>query len=547
MNPPLAQGESSLRVVIAGGGPVGLTAANLLASAGVDVVLIERNPSTSDEAKAISMDAESLRVLHGLGLGARLDAVIAPGTGVRFYGRRQQRLFQARGARPYVFGYAIKSQFSQPELEQVLMRQLERRDHVTLHMSTEMVSYRQDADGVEVTLRGAGGVEDTVYADYLLGCDGGRSTVRKQAGITMAGKSFDDVWLVVDTVGDSHDDRCSMHFGDPDRPRVIVPGGDGRCRYEFLLRPGEGDAREQPPFDLIQRLLAPYRTITPDQVERAVNYRFSGLVAERWRDRRVFLLGDAAHMMPPFAGQGLNSGIRDAANLCWKLALIDGGYASPTLLDSYAAERKPHAEITVRASILQGRIVMTTNRAAARVRDAAVTAMLRIPWGRRYLVHLKYLPKPHFRSGLVVRDGSPADELVGSALDQPWTLHPDGATRRLDAVLGDRFNLLGVDVTDQEWERAIAALRPLPMRCVDVVLGDRRPRTGGSRPAIGDADGELEALLRPAAGKFVLLRPDRYVAAVFPSEHAGATAARLRAVLGTGRLLDTISAAKGKQ
>lgn len=518
-------------MVIAGGGPVGLTAANLLAVAGVSVILVERNPSTSDEAKAISMDAESLRVLHGFGPGERLDAVMAPGTGVRFYGRRGQRLFQARGATPYPYGYAIKSQFSQPELERVLFEQLRDSDSVQIHMSTELLSYQQDSEGVEVTVRHAGGIENTLHADYLLACDGGRSAVRKLAGIPMTGKSFDDVWLVVDTVGDAHDDRCSIHVGDPDRPHVIVPGGEGRCRYEFLLRPGEGTAREQPSFELIQRLLAPYRTITPEQVERCVNYRFSGLVADRWRDRRIFLLGDAAHMMPPFAGQGLNSGIRDAANLCWKLALVGRGYATPALLGSYEAERKPHAEVTVRASVRQGRVVMTTNRPAALLRDTVATLMLRIPRGRAFLTHLKYLPRPRFSTGVVLRDGSSADELVGVALDQPQVLRPDGTIRKLDSVLGEDFTLLGVDVSEEDWEQVLAALPPLPIRSVDIVLGDRRPRSSGPRVAVGDADGELETLLQPASGRFVLLRPDRYVACVFPADRAGETAASLRRLL----------------
>lgn len=524
---------SPFRVVIAGGGPVGLTAANLLATAGIDVVVLERNAGTSDEAKAISMDAESLRVLHGLGFGERLGRVLAPGTGVRFHDRHGRRAFQARGRAPYIYGYAVKSQFSQPQLERLLLDRLQEHPHAQVLFSTELTDYRNVADGVDLTVRRVGDdAVETLHADYLLGCDGGRSTVRKLAGIPMTGRGFDDVWLVVDTIDDQHDDRCSLHFGTPARPHVIVPGGDGRCRYEFLLRAGEGAAREQPPFELIQRLLAPYRSITPAQVERSVNYTFSGLVADRWRDRRVFLLGDAAHMMPPFAGQGLNSGIRDAANLCWKLAMIESGQASNTLLDSYEAERKPHTEATVTASVRQGRIVMTTNPILAAVRDLAVSVMLRIPRWRRYLIHLEYLPKPHFQTGVVVRDGSPTDALVGSPIDQPHILYAGGATGRLDEVLGSGFTLLGIDVTAQDWQTVATAFGTLPTRHVDIVLSDRRPRSGTDPLAVGDADGELERLLDVASGKFVLLRPDRYVAAVFPTERAEFTATVVRRVLG---------------
>lgn len=533
MKSSTAPALSPFRVVIAGGGPVGLTAANLLAAAGIDVVLLEQNAATSDDAKAISMDAESLRVLSGLGLCENLSSVLAPGTGVRFYDRHGNRAFQARGKSPYIYGYAVKSQFSQPELERLLLDRLHSHERVRVRFGTELIDYRNVAGGVDLTVRRVGDdAEETLHADYLLGCDGGRSAVRKLAGIPMTGRGFDDVWLVVDTIGDQHDDRCSMHFGVPGRPHVIVPGGDGRCRYEFRLRPEEGSAREQPPFELVQRLLAPYRQITPEQVERSVNYRFSGLVADRWRDRHVFLLGDAAHMMPPFAGQGLNSGIRDAANLCWKLALVAQGRAGSALLDSYETERKPHTVDTVAASVRQGRVVMTSNPILATVRDAAVAAMLRIPRWRRYLVQLEYLPRPHFLTGVVVRDGSPADALVGSPLDQPHVLHPNGSVTRLDTVLGAGFTMLGVDVTPDDWLVADAAFGDLPFDRVDVVLGDRRPRSNAVPRAVGDADGELETLLTVAHGRFLLLRPDRYVAAVFPTDRADFTASVLRRAFG---------------
>ncbi|MEV6362209.1 bifunctional 3-(3-hydroxy-phenyl)propionate/3-hydroxycinnamic acid hydroxylase [Nocardia asteroides] len=522
------------RVLIAGGGPVGLTAANLLATAGVDVVVLERNATTSDEAKAISMDAESVRVLHGLGLGERLTRVLVPGTGVRFHNRHGKRAFQARGRAPHIYGYPVKSQFSQPELEQLLLRRLQEHDRAQIRFSTELVDYRNLADGVELSVRRVGDDSvETLRADYLLGCDGGRSTVRKIAGIPMTGQGFDDVWLVVDTIGDQHDDRCSMHFGTPSRPHVVVPGGDGRCRYEFLLRPGEGEAREQPPFELIRQLLEPYRPITPEQIERSVNYKFSGLVATRWRDRNTFLLGDAAHMMPPFAGQGLNSGIRDAANLCWKLAMIAVGAADATVLDSYESERKPHTEVTVAASVRQGEIVMTTNRALATLRDAVVALMLRVPRSRHYLEHLKYLPRPTFRTGVLVRDGSITDDLVGSPIDQPDILFPNGSIGRLDDVMGSDFTLLGVDVDPNDWAVVEAAFETLPMQSANVVLGDRRPRSDADPRAVGDADGELERLLSPATGKFVLIRPDRYVAAVFPGSRADYVATSLRRCLGS--------------
>ncbi|MER6815067.1 bifunctional 3-(3-hydroxy-phenyl)propionate/3-hydroxycinnamic acid hydroxylase [Spirillospora sp. NPDC000708] len=507
-------------ILIAGAGPVGLTAANLLAARGVPVVLVERNASTSDEAKAISLDDESLRTLQAAGLdGAVLDIVV-PGTGTRYYDRRGRPLFQARGPEPYRLGHPFKNQFAQPELERVLLQNLKDRDGVDIRFGTELADVVETRDGVTAVLD-ASGTRTELRASWVLGCDGGRSTIRELKGIGMTGTSHQEVWLVADTIGDHHDERYGMHLGRPDRPTVIVPGRDGRCRYEFRLRPGEGRGGTRPDFATIARLVSPYRTITPEQVERATNYTFNAVVADRWRDGRCFLLGDAAHMMPPFAGQGLNSGVRDAANLAWKLAEVWHGRAAERLLDTYEPERRPHAEATVAFSERLGRVVMTVDPMRGRLRDTAVRALLLAPWSRRYLTEMRFRPRPVHAGGVVVRTGHGDERLVGSQLPQPRVLVPPGLRpRRLDDVLGDGPVLLGVDVAPAAWERVDAHLPAWRMPRLDVVLGDRLPRPRDGRQAIADADGRLQSALAAARGRFVLVKPDRYIAAVFPSARA---------------------------
>lgn len=517
------------QVLVVGGGPVGLTAAHLLGVLGVRTLLVERNATTSDEAKAISLDDESLRTLQLCGLADEVAPVLVPGTGTRYFSSGGRTLMHARGAVPFQFGHAFKNQFAQPELEAVLLRTLAKRESVRTRLSTELTGLRQDARGVEAVLASAEG-EQRVRAAYLLGCDGGRSTVRQLSGISMTGKSYSDVWLVADTLGDPHDERFGMHHGDPRRPHVIVPGRGGRCRYEFLLRDGEGEPGQNPPLDLVQRLLAPYRQISADQIERAVNYRFNALVADRWRDRRAFLLGDAAHMMPPFAGQGLNSGIRDAANLCWKLAAVLGARAGDGLLETYETERRPHAEATVRLSVALRSVVMTTNRPRALLRDTAVRAAMLTPWGRSYLTGMRYRPSAALRDGLVV--GAPHAEaaaLLGRALEQPRVLLPDGhSTAPLDDLLGTGFSILGVDVPPQAWDAVRAsALGDLHAAELDVLPGDRLPRPAGERTAVADVDGRLNRLLGGYRGRFVVVRPDRYVCAVVPPRNAEAVGREL--------------------
>jgi 3-(3-hydroxy-phenyl)propionate hydroxylase len=525
------ESRSSAPVLVVGAGPVGLTVANLLAARGVSVLVVERSPKTSNEAKAISLDAESLRMFQSAGLAAQIEQVIVPGTGTRYYDRHGRALFQARGGRPYQLGYAFKNQFAQPELEGVLAVVLARQ-RADVRFSTELIGLADHAAGATAQLRDLStGAVSQVEVSWVAACDGGHSTVRQLLRIGMSGRSHEQMWVVVDTVEDHHRERYGMHYGNPDRPTVVVPGRDGRCRYEFRLKDGEGTPGEPPPPALIARLLQPYRGICPEQVERSVVYRFNAIVADQWRSGHCFLLGDAAHMMPPFAGQGLNSGIRDAANLAWKLALVWNGTLSPEVLDTYQMERHQHAKATVEFSEWLGRVVMTTSRWRALRRDVAVRAMLLVPAGRRYLREMRYRPKAVHTQGLVSYAGGAARPMVGTLLPQPWVIpEPSLRPQRLDEVLGSRLTLLGVDVEPGDWDEveAVAARRGLPaMRAIDVVLQDRLPTASGQRTAIADADGVLEQVMAPARGKFVVVKPDRYVAAVFAAGEAGAVASEL--------------------
>ncbi|MFI5682937.1 bifunctional 3-(3-hydroxy-phenyl)propionate/3-hydroxycinnamic acid hydroxylase [Streptomyces sp. NPDC051636] len=524
-----------LPVLVVGGGPVGLTAANLLAASGVQVVLVERNASTSDEAKAISLDDESLRTLHRADLADPVLETVVPGTGTRYYDRRGRPLFHARGPQPYWLGYPFKNQFAQPELERVLLDALKSRPGADVRFSTELVAVLDDecADHVSVGLRTTGdksGDGEVAQFSWVLGCDGGRSTVRELRGIGMTGNSHEEVWLVADTTGDHHEERYGMHHGRPDRPTVIVPGRGGRCRYEFLLHPGEGRKGEAD-FETIRRLIAPYRHITEDQVERSTSYTFNAVVADRWRDGRCLLLGDAAHMMPPFAGQGLNSGVRDAANVAWKISEVWHGRAAERLLDTYEPERRPHATAMVKYSEKLGDVVMTTDKRRALVRDIAARSLLLTPPGRRYLTQMRFRPPARHDAGLV----HGAHKLTGSILPQPRVLVPPSLRpRMLDGVLGHGFALLGVDVPDEAWQRFDGSeWRDIawPIRRIDVFLDDRLPKAEAGRYAIADADGRLEEALAPARNRFVLVKPDRYIAAVMGPNDIPGVGASLREVM----------------
>ncbi len=518
----------STSVVVVGAGPVGLTAAALLTAAGVDVLVVERRVGTSDEPKAISLDDESLRTLKLAGLGEELDRIVVPGTGTQYHGADGQPLFRTRMARPLRFGHPFKNPFAQPALEAVLATAVAGRQEATVRFATELRSLTQDGHGVQASLHDlATGDDWSADAQFVLACDGGRSTVRELQSIGMTGRNYAQPWLVVDVRGDESRERFGLHFGDPRRPTVVVPGASGRCRYEFRLAPGEGTPGQAPGHELIERLLAPYRPIAREQVDRAVIYRFNALVADHWRAGRILLAGDAAHMMPPFAGQGLNSGLRDVANVCWKLTGVLDDTLTDRVLDTYEAERRPNAEATVRLSEWLGRVAFTTSRVRASLRDRAVRAALRSGRGRRYLEEMRYRPHARLAAGLLL-GGS---DRVGTQLEQPRAFDV-GAYRQvlLDEVLGTGWSLLGVDVTPDAWAGCdLPAFGRLSPRRVDVGLDDRAPVPGAGRQAINDLDGRVQEQFAPARGRFLLVRPDRVVAAEFLPADTGAMADALAA------------------
>ena len=517
------------QVLVAGGGPVGLAGANLLASYGVSVMLVERNASTSDEPKAVSVDDESLRTLELAGLGAEIERIITPGTGTSYFGANGHPLFRTRSSLPFRLGHPFKNPFAQPEFERVLRDALERRSGATVRFGSELVEFEGRDDRVDVVVRDvAEGITETGACDYLLACDGGRSMVRERLEVRMTGRSYQQPWLVVDVLDDAHRERYGLHYGVPERPTVIVPGAHGRCRYEFRLNRAEGAPGQPPSFDLLVRLLAPYRRITPDQVERAVVYRFNALLADRWQVGRVLLAGDAAHMMPPFAGQGLNSGMRDVNNVAWKIADVLSGRLSAAQLTTYERERRPHAEQTVKMSEWLGHVIFTTSRRRALMRDVIVRGAMHMGFVRTYLEEMRYRPTTTIRDGLVIPDPD-GPSPVGSAIDQPWVFDVTAHRKALlDEVIGSRWALLGIAVSAGDWDRiSDGPLSHLADVRVDISLDDHTPDPAFGRRSITDLNGGLQRSFAASRHRFLLIRPDRVVAASFPS---GAAAAVERAI-----------------
>lgn len=353
-----ASGDASGRydVVVVGGGPVGLTLSIALSNLGVRHAVVERDPAPHPLPRAILMDAETRRSLNQLGLQPHLDPLLTPITSAEYVDVNGSRLAgDDLVGRPVHGGLPRSCAHYQPELDALLEAECLARG-ATLRRGVRCVGVTSTDDGVSVSLDDG----HSLSARYLVGCDGASSTVRRALGVGWTDQGFDQDWLVVDielrdpiglglTTG-------AQQVCDPARPATLVAGHERMFRWEFQLQPGEDPAVMQQP-EQVWGLLDRWIGRDDGRLVRAASYRFHAVVATSMREGSVLLAGDAAHQMPPFMGQGLNSGMRDATNLAWKLRWVLAGWAGEALLDTYSAERLEHATAVVHQSIDAGRLI----------------------------------------------------------------------------------------------------------------------------------------------------------------------------------------------
>jgi 3-(3-hydroxy-phenyl)propionate hydroxylase len=500
-----AQSPPYFSIVIVGAGPTGLTMGNLLGMFGIDVLILERNAGLSDFPKAISIDDEGLRVCQAIGLDLAVIEHVLLDIGAHYIsGKRYLAKVSPTNKRN---GYPLISTFHQPEFEATLLHGLKRFPCVSIQFQHNIETFQQCDTEVVLTVRTSEGILKKYTCAYLLACDGAKSAIRRQLGIPMRGSTFSQKWLVVDTVNDTDPSGVAVFFCNPKRPSVTVPAPHDSRRWEFMLLPGENED-ELLHDDSIRSLIQQVGGIRNPQVTRRQIYTFHAAIAKTFSKGRVFLLGDAAHLMPPFGGQGMNCGLRDAQNLSWKLQMVLQGVASPALLETYNQECHKHVSELMWFSKLLGTIIMPTSNALALMRDSIFFILNVVPAIREYLTEARIKPPPRYKKGFLFVGGSRASKsLAGLMLPQPEIKTSQGKTTLLDNVLGQDFALLRLC---HKPEVAFASLNAGTWQ-----------RLGTRFVAI---ENELEGFPLNQRDLFILVRPDRYIYGVFKAENADAFA-----------------------
>lgn len=429
-------------VVIVGLGPVGATLAGLLGRHGVDTLVLEAAGEVGKLPRAISLDNDALRILQLAGIpeGAFPTTIIP-------YVQMRSPIFgaYARGnTMGRIDGHPKLVTFYQPDLEAALRVTLARHRSVRVETGVRVMRLRNEAEGVHLVAHREDGSTFDVTAKYAVGCDGAASFVRNAAGLDFEGESYPQDWLVADVRNAAQPIDHVEFWCDPARPSPRMPAPGDRQRWEFMLRPGETRAQMERE-EVARELMRLWTNGAHVEIERLAVYRFHARIVERFSVGRVFLAGDAAHVTPPFAGQGLSSGLRDAANLGWKLAWVLRGRAAPDILASYDVERRAHAAATIDLARFMGRMIMPRNMLSAFAVHGAMRVIDLLPPTRRLFRDLEIKPKNRFARGLFVRRRFRERLTSGSTF--PQGVVKEGERIRLsDEVLGAKLCLVGLGV-----------------------------------------------------------------------------------------------------
>jgi len=510
--------EFTTEVAILGAGPVGLTLANYLSKQGVQVTVIEQLDQLIDYPRAIGIDDEALRTIQSLGLVEQVLPHTTPNHAMRFL-TPKGHCFADIQPLTREFGFSRRNAFIQPQVDKVLLEGLKQYPQTQVLFSRQLTEFSQDAQSVTLKMQNKQGQNEVVKAQYLIACDGGNSVVRRTLNIGFDGKTAPNQWIVIDI---ENDPLATPHIYlccDPVRPYVSAALPHGIRRFEFMVMPGETQEELSKP-ESIDQLLAKVLPNTQNiEVIRQRVYTHNARIADKFRVDRILLAGDAAHIMPVWQGQGYNSGMRDAFNLGWKMALVVKGKAGPELLDSYQIERKDHAKAMIDLSVMAGHVLAPPKKWQGFVRDGIAYALNYIKPIKQYLLEMRFKPMPQYHDGVLIQNklkNSP----VGKMFIQPKVELVSGEQVLLDEIIGNDFAILAWGV-DPQWglsETSLQQWKKLGVKFIQVLpavqLQNEKRKQFDGVICVGDIGTDIRTWFGRTNDSMVILRPDRFVAAL---------------------------------
>jgi 3-(3-hydroxy-phenyl)propionate hydroxylase len=489
--------QETFDVAIVGFGPTGAIAAGLLGKKGIRAFVCDKLHDVYDKPRAIALDHEISRVFQQMGVGKSIKPYLEPFTDSVYYGVDGQVIKRmSTVAAPYPLSHTPSVVFTQPPVEKILRDYAASHASVTVELGLTLTDLSQDGQHATLVLHHEDGQTSQVKAKYVIGCDGASSSVRALAGIQLEDLGFDEPWLVVDVLvnerGLAKLPKTSVQYCNPDRPATYVIGPGNHRRWEISINPGEDPKDVATPAGT-WKLLAPWLTQDEGDLWRQASYRFHALVAEQWRINRVFVAGDSAHQQPPFLGQGMCQGVRDAVNLCWRLEAVLKEGAADTLLNSYGLERKAHVtELTTRIKGI-GKIITERDVTKARARDAKLLAEcdgVVKPMPRQDI-------QPALSVGLL---GSMEHPARGTIFPQPLLHQAGGEKVRMDDVYPAGWKIVLSPRADDDFIRASQHHHLTSV--VVLKLGS---------PAFSEAEGVLAQWFEKHAVQAAIVRPDHYI------------------------------------
>lgn len=492
-------------VAIVGGGPVGTLLAVLLGQKGHRVTILEKWPTFYERPRAVTFDHEIARILGYVGVDSEDDAAIEHHHDLYSWQNADgEALLEVDWTSMTDSGWRTRYWFYQPELEKRLRDLATNLDTVDIICGFSATGITQDE--CSATIHGV--YTDTpeaipmdapkrdFRARYVVGADGANSFVRTTLGLEMNDLGYFFDWLIVDLKPTADIDYGSDHWQlcDPKRPTTIVPGGPGRRRWEFMALPGE-DVKELSTDESAWKLLEPWNVTSDNAIlERSAVYRFQARWAQDWRRGRALIAGDAAHLMPPFAGEGMCAGLRDSLALAWRLDLVLNGQADDTLLDSYGEERREHVRYYIDFSMELGSVICIADQEEARKRDERMIAELAQSDGTPVNTDVA-----HLGEGIWIKESA-----FGGELAKQGIVTHRGRTGRFDDVVGRGWTVVGLNADPRhELDHAhLTVLKHIDATIVSV---------GGKDADVVDDEGLYTRWLEDAGATYLITRPDFYV------------------------------------